>query len=372
MALLELRNLSVEFPTPDGVVRGVDRLSFSIERGETLGLVGESGSGKSVTALSILQLLDPPGRVGEGEILLDGEQLLEKTEREMLHIRGKRIAMIFQEPSTSLNPILNIGGQILEALKTETYDAWRAGAVRGLLRWVWDRLRRDKRYDRDKLGAACDLLGEVRIPSAQATLRRYPYMLSGGMMQRVMIAIAIASQPGLLIADEPTTALDVTIQAQIIDILRERRDASNLTMLLITHDLGLIAELCDRVVVLYAGQSMELAPVEDLFDTPLHPYTRGLLASIPSLDLPIETLKAIDGAVPNVIGLPRTACHFAWNDRCPLQTDICRNERPPMVEKAPGHYVACHVYSHPAMQQLLDRLRSEVWVPLPVAMPGAP
>lgn len=362
MPLLDIRNLSVEFPTPNGVVRAVDDLSFSIERGETLGVVGESGSGKSVTALAILRLLDASGRVTGGSIALAGEPLLEKPESEMLNIRGKRIAMIFQEPATSLNPILSVGDQLLEAVDSERYDAWRAGILPGLWRWLRGRLAAARQAGSGARAAAARLLRDVRIPDPEGMLERHPHTLSGGMMQRVMIATAIAGTPDLVIADEPTTALDVTIQAQVLDILRERRDEVGLTVMLITHDLGLVAELCDHVIVLYAGQMMEQAPVELLFDDPLHPYTRGLLASIPSLERPEERLNAIDGSVPDVGKLPRTACHFASNDRCPLQTELCRTERPRITDQAGGRRVACHIYSHADMAHLRERLQ-ETWPP---------
>lgn len=360
MAFLEVSNLSVEYPTVSGPVRFVDDLSFSIEQGATLGVVGESGSGKSLTAMAILRLLDAPGRMSASDIRLGGESLPAKSEREMLDLRGKEIAMIFQEPSTSLNPIMPIGGQLLEVVDAERYDRWRQGPLRGLLAWLRVTLGLDRRAAAKRQQSA-DLLAEVRIPDPSGMLQRLPYTLSGGMLQRVMIAIALAGRPALLIADEPTTALDVTIQAQVLDILRERRDATGLTVMMITHDLGLVAELCDAVVVLYAGQMMEHGAVDAIFDEPLHPYTRGLLASIPSLDNPSDMLSAIEGSVPDLGTVPRNACHFAWNDRCPLQTAICRGERPPVVEPRPGHKVACHVYSHPEMLGLQKRLQDDVW-----------
>lgn len=371
MALLEVRDLETQFATRAGIVRAVDRVSFSIAHGETLGLVGESGSGKTVMALSIMQLLDPPGRVLGGQAMLGGVDLLRQTEAQMLHIRGKRIAMIFQEPLTSLNPTVTVGEQLLEALKVETYDAWRRGPLAGMARFLRDRVMWDRREATEKRERAIALLESVRLPAARDCLQRYPYMLSGGMLQRIMVAIAMASQPELLIADEPTTAVDVTIQAQILQILRERKAAANLSILLITHDLGLIAEMCNRVAVMYAGRLVEQADVEDLFDAPRHPYTRGLLASMPSADRPIERLKAIEGSVPDLIGLRQEACHFA--PRCPLATEVCRNERPAMLDVTAGHQVACHIYSHLDMHLLVDRL-VEVW-PVehgPEVPPGVP
>jgi oligopeptide/dipeptide ABC transporter ATP-binding protein len=363
MALLEVTNLSVTFPTLNGEVRSVDGLSFSLERGETLGVVGESGSGKSVTASAILGLIESPGRIVSGDIVFDGQSLPGLSEDALLQIRGKRIAMIFQEPSTSLNPTLSVGEQMVEAIDHERYDRWRSGLLSGLGEWLAGKVgaRRNRRQTIEKTAAR--LLESVRIPDAEGLLQRHPYTLSGGMMQRVMISIAIASEPDLLIADEPTTALDVTIQAQILDILRERRDASGLTVMLITHDLGLVAELCDKVIVMYAGQCVEQAPIEAIFDTPRHPYTRGLLASIPSMDDPADVLPAIEGSVPDIGKLPREACHFAWNGRCPLQTEICRSERPQVTEVGPDHRVGCHVYSHPGMTHLRNRLDAEVWPP---------
>jgi peptide/nickel transport system ATP-binding protein len=355
MPLLDIRGLQVEFPTPDGLVRAVGGIDLAISAGETLGLVGESGSGKSVTALSILQLLDPPGRVVAGEVLLGGVDLLKLAERKMLSVRGKRIGMIFQEPNTSLNPTVTIGSQLMEVVRVEDFDAWRSSFVRGFVRQIRRRPGTRRSYKRDSLSVGESLLRSVYVPDARQALVRFPFMFSGGMLQRAMIAVALGAGPELLIADEPTTALDVTIQAQILHILRERKKADGLTLLLITHDLGMVAEMCDRVAVMYAGRIAETAPVIELFDEPLHPYTRGLLASMPSVIRPRRTLPTIEGAVPELIGLFGSSCFFA--PRCPLATEICRTEAPLTVAVRSGHTVACHVYSHDAMRPLLPQLR---------------
>lgn len=360
MTLLEVKGLSVHFPTRNGTVRAVDGVSFALSKGESLGIVGESGSGKTVTALSILQLLDPPGRIVSGEILLDGEDLVRKSERELLQIRGKRIAAIFQEPATSLNPTLTIGNQLREVLAESTYDAWRSGALAGIARSLRDRIAPDRQGEAHLREKAIALLSSIRMPSASDTLRKYPYMMSGGMLQRAMIAMAIAGEPDLLIADEPTTALDVTIQAQILDILRDRISTENLTMLMITHDLGIVADMCDRVAVMYASRLIEQAKTVEIFDSPHHPYTRGLLASMPSIESQSDTLKAIEGVVPDLAELDSNSCYFA--SRCPLATEVCRTERPPLIEVSSGHEVACHVHSHPSMRSLKPQLEN-LWPP---------
>jgi peptide/nickel transport system ATP-binding protein len=350
MALIEVRDLRVEFPTPAGVVAAVDGVGFDVDAGETVGIVGESGSGKSVTALSMMHLIDPPGRVAGGSIRFHGEDLLGRGERAMLDVRGKRIGMIFQEPFASLNPIATVGTQLREAVQADVYDAWRRGPVPGLAhtvgRWLHPGSRR--RQDREGAARGAGLLRSVRLPDAEEAFRKYPHMLSGGMLQRVMIAVAMASRPALLIADEPTTALDVTIQAQILEILRERKAQSGSSMVLITHDLGLIAEMCDRVVVMYAGRVMESAPTAALFAQPRHPYTRGLLASMPSVHRPVGMLAAMDGAVPSMVGINPAQCHFA--DRCPLATELCRTRRPPVVDMGGGRTVACHAFSDEGMR----------------------
>ena len=295
-ALLEVSNLTTVFDTPRGPVAAVDDVSFAIEAGETLGLVGESGSGKSVTALSIIRLVQPPGRLAGGRIVFNGQDLLTLDEKAMRSVRGAGIALIFQEPMTALNPVFRVGDQIAETL-----------LVHG---------RANRREAKAK---AIELLRAVRIPDPASRVNDYPHQLSGGMRQRVLIAISLACQPSLVIADEPTTALDVTIQAEILDLLREMKRAMNLSLLLITHDLGVIAETADRVAVMYAGRIVEMAPVRAIFRNPAHPYTRGLLASMPG-GSPGQRLRAIDGSVPLLGSLP-PGCSF--NPRCPDRFEPC-------------------------------------------------
>jgi peptide/nickel transport system ATP-binding protein len=320
--VLEVDNLHTSFHSRDGgVVRAVDGLSYKLGRGEVLGVVGESGCGKSVAAMSILQLLPtPPARIEATAIRFDGKNLLDLTTREMQDIRGNRIAMIFQEPMTSLNPVLTIGRQIGQVIETHQHLSKREAAAK-----------------------AVEMLRLVRIPSPEQRMREYPHQLSGGMLQRVMIAIALSCNPQVLIADEPTTALDVTIQAQILTLINDLRERLGTAVILITHDLGVVAEMADRVVVMYAGRKAEEAPVEALFQTPRHPYTRGLLASVPRLGANLEEAKRlrlaeIPGMVPDLRRETR-GCLFA--DRCPYVQPRCRAEAPPLVEAAPGHWTAC-------------------------------
>jgi oligopeptide/dipeptide ABC transporter ATP-binding protein len=315
--LLEVRGLQTQFATDVGVVRAVDGISFTIDAGRTLGMVGESGCGKSVTALSILRLVpSPPGRIVGGEILYQGRNLLEFPEREMRRIRGNEIAMIFQEPMTSLNPVFTIGDQIGEAIRLHQ--------------------RTSRRETRER---AIEMLRLVEIPEPARRVDDYPHQLSGGMRQRVMIAMALSCNPKLLIADEPTTALDVTIQAQILDLLVSLKARLGMALLLITHDLGVVAEQADEVLILYAGALVERASVVELFDRPLHPYTRGLLDSLPRVGAPRgERLRPIPGTVPPLTRLP-SGCRF--RDRCPLAIDDCVRIEPRLEEKAPGHLVAC-------------------------------
>lgn len=315
--LLSVRNLSTRFRTDRGTVRAVDSVSFDVAPGETLAIVGESGSGKSVTALSILRLIpDPPGRIESGEILFEGKDLLKLDEESIRAIRGDRIAMIFQEPMSSLNPALTVGMQVGEPVNLHRKTPWAAA------------------YEK-----AVELLGKVRIPDGRSRLASYPHQYSGGMRQRVMIAMALACQPRLIIADEPTTALDVTVQAQILALLKELTRETNSAMILITHDLGVVARYADRVVVMYGGRIVETAPARQLYKTPRHPYTRGLMASVPRLDGDTERpLVPIEGQPPDLASLP-PGCAFAA--RCKDVTDKCRNERPPLVEGVPGHFSAC-------------------------------
>jgi peptide/nickel transport system ATP-binding protein len=318
--LLEITDLKTWFFTRDGTVRAVDGVSFSVLPGETLAIVGESGCGKSVTALSVLRLVaSPPGRIVSGSIRFAGRDLLALSDAEMRRVRGNEISMIFQEPMTSLNPVMTIGRQIAETLILH----------QGL----------NQRAAHDK---AVAMLRLVHIPEAERRVGQYPHQLSGGMRQRVMIAMALACNPKLLIADEPTTALDVTIQAQILDLLRELKQQIDAAIVLITHDLGVVAEMAQRVIVMYAGRKAEEAPVKALFRRPLHPYTKGLMASMPRLSTAEEgappRLAEIVGTVPS-LKEPIPGCAFA--DRCFLATDICRREPPPFEEKESGHFAAC-------------------------------
>jgi oligopeptide/dipeptide ABC transporter ATP-binding protein len=320
--LLEINDLRTYFFTPAGVVRAVDGVSYSLRSGETLGVVGESGCGKSVTALSILRLVaTPPGRIVDGAIRFEGVDLLGLTETQMEDIRGNRISMIFQEPMTSLNPLLTVGRQISEAIALH----------QGLSR-------------REAMNRAIDMLRRVHIPEPERRVHAYPHQLSGGMRQRVMIAMALSCNPRVLIADEPTTALDVTIQAQILDLIRELRDTLGTAIILITHDMGVVAENADRVVVMYAGRKVEEANVDDLFERPAHPYTRGLLDSIPSLDLAARAeagrarLNEIKGMVPSLLDLPK-GCSFA--PRCAFASSQCHTAFPKLEQYRPGHWVAC-------------------------------
>jgi peptide/nickel transport system ATP-binding protein len=321
-SILEVSDLHTQFRTLDGIVRAVDGVSFHVGRGETLGIVGESGCGKSVTAMSILRLIPPEtGRIASGSIKFEGEELTTLSDEAMKRLRGHRISMIFQEPMTSLNPVLTVGTQIAENVVRHLNVPWSAAR---------DRAR--------------EMLDLVRIADARRRLDEYPHQLSGGMRQRVMIAMALSCDPQVLIADEPTTALDVTIQAQILDLMIELKEKTGTAIVLITHDLGVVAETTERVVVMYAGRKVEEAPVEALFAEPLHPYTRGLMRAIPRLDVEADAagtrprLQEIPGLVP-ILTKPIVGCAFA--PRCGFATDRCRSEAPPLVEGGAGHTVAC-------------------------------
>ena len=322
-ALLEIRDLVTEFRTERGVVRAVDGVSFEIPRKQTLGVVGESGCGKSVTALSVMRLVaSPPGRIAGGAIHYDGKNLLELPEPDMRAIRGNRIAMIFQEPMTSLNPVFTVGDQVAEAVRLH-----------------------QKKSRKDALAVAAEMFKLVGIPSPEERLGNYPHQLSGGMRQRVMIAMALACKPDLLIADEPTTALDVTIQAQILDLLRNLQEEMGMAILLITHDLGVVAETCDEVVVMYAGRVVERAETAELFARPQHHYTAGLLRSVPSYHAAGEAavgeharLREIKGMVPALHELP-VGCKFA--DRCGAADELCERKEPELVQIG-GSLVRCH------------------------------
>lgn len=318
--LLEIRDLHTHFFTDRGEIPAVDGIDLTIRQGEVLGLVGESGCGKSVTSLSVLRLIpSPPGAITGGQMLFKGEDLVQLKPKEMQRIRGNEISMIFQEPMTSLNPLFTIGEQMRETVRLH----------RGL-----------RRKEANKLCA--ELLRQVGIPRAEAILEEYPHRLSGGMRQRVMIAIAISCNPDMLIADEPTTALDVTIQAQILDLLRDLNQSKGMAVMLITHDLGVVAEMCDRVAVMYAGKIVEEGNMRDIFRQPLHPYTRGLLESMPRLNAQRERLYSIPGQVPALrVGL--LGCRFA--DRCSYVMDRCRVSLPPLQPAEQGHSCRCWLYS---------------------------
>jgi oligopeptide/dipeptide ABC transporter ATP-binding protein len=319
--LLEIDNLQTQFFTDAGTVRAVDGVSLKIHKGETLGVVGESGCGKSVTALSVLRLIpDPPGKIVGGAIRLDGRNLLDLPEGEMRKVRGGSISMIFQEPMTSLNPVFTVGDQIAEGVRLH-----------------------QKLSKRESWNKAIEMLRLVRMADPQRRVKEYPHQLSGGMRQRVMIAMALSCNPNLLIADEPTTALDVTIQAQILELLNQLKTKLGMAVMLITHDLGVVADTAARVAVMYAGRVVEEAPVMELFTNPLHPYTQGLLASIPRIEKSERRprLQAIPGMVPDMLELPR-GCKF--QERCTKIFEPCRSEEPPLKAVKPDHYVRCFLY----------------------------
>ncbi|WP_439611956.1 ABC transporter ATP-binding protein [Reyranella sp.] len=314
--LLEVRGLRTHFHTDRGLFRAVDGIDFSVGRGRTVGLVGESGCGKSVTSLSVMGLVaSPPGQVAADAILFEGRNILGLSADERRRLRGGKMSMIFQEPMTSLNPVHTIGQQIVEAIMAHTQLSPQAAKAR-----------------------AIEMLELVRIPSAKQRVDDYPHLLSGGMRQRVMIAMALSCEPALLIADEPTTALDVTIQAQILDLLQDLQRRLGMAMLIITHDLGVIAEIADEVVVMYAGKIVESAPVDALFADPQHPYTIGLLGSIPRIEVDRERLSTIEGSVPSPNNQPK-GCRFA--PRCPFADPRCHAEPPPLRDLGPEHRVAC-------------------------------
>jgi len=321
--LLDVKNLKTYFFTDEGTVRAVDGVDLYIDKGETLGIVGESGCGKSVTALSIMKLIpQPPGKIVDGEIRYNNQNLVDLPAGKMRKIRGKEISMIFQEPMTSLNPVFTCGEQIAEALRLHE----------GLGR-------------RDAMAKTVDMLKLVHMANAERRVKEYPHQLSGGMRQRIMIAMALSCNPKLLIADEPTTALDVTIQAQILELLNELKSKLGMAVMLITHDMGVIAETAQRVIVMYAAKVAEEAPVGDLFKEPLHPYTQGLLRSIPRIDLAAtkrQRLEAIGGTVPTLKGDIPPGCRFA--PRCPFVKAVCTEQDPVLKEIKPGHKVACWLY----------------------------
>ena len=318
--ILEVKNLNVDFFTEEGVLPAIDNLSFSIKAGETLGVVGESGCGKSMTALAIMRLLSSPGKITSGEILFKSKDLIKLSDDEIRKIRGNNIAMIFQEPMTSLNPVITVGKQIMEVLHAHNKEI-------------------SKREARKK---AIEILKLVKIPLPEKRIDEYPHQLSGGMRQRVMIAIALACNPELLICDEPTTALDVTIQAQILRLINQLKKKTNSSVIMITHDMGVISQMADNVIVMYAGEAVEYTSVKELFKNQLHPYTTGLINSIPKLNEEQEELEVIDGMVPLLSELPN-GCLF--NTRCNYAKDICREIRPSLIEFKENHKVRCWKYS---------------------------
>ncbi|MBU5255131.1 ABC transporter ATP-binding protein [Tissierella praeacuta] len=315
---LNIKDLHIHYITEEGTVKAVNGINIDLKKGETLGLVGETGAGKTTTALGILRLVpNPPGKIMEGEIFLEGQNILELSEEEMRKIRGNKVSMIFQDPMTALNPVMTVGEQIAEVIE------------------IHEDLSTKEAEEKSK-----EMLELVGIPGARAN--DYPHQFSGGMKQRVVIAIALACNPGLLIADEPTTALDVTIQAQVLDLMNKLKKDFNTAMLLITHDLGVVAEVCDKVAIMYAGEIVEYASIEELFENPKHPYTKGLFGSIPSLDEEVDRLKPIKGLMPDPTNLP-SGCKF--HPRCIHATEACKNNHPKDIEVTPGHKVKCLIYS---------------------------
>ncbi|MFF7116207.1 ABC transporter ATP-binding protein [Streptomyces albogriseolus] len=317
--LLEVRDLHVEFRTRDGVAKAVNGVTYGVDEGETLAVLGESGSGKSVTAQAVMGILDtPPGRVTGGEVVFQGRDLLTLKEEERRRIRGAEMAMIFQDALSALNPVLTVGDQLAEMFTVH----------RGMSR-------------KDARAKAVELMDRVRIPAARERVRQYPHQFSGGMRQRIMIAMAIALEPALIIADEPTTALDVTVQAQVMELLAELQREYRMGLILITHDLGVVADVADRIAVMYAGRIVESAPVHDIYKAPAHPYTRGLLDSIPRLDQKGRELYAIKGLPPNLTRIP-PGCPF--HPRCPLARDVCTTDEPPLYEVSGTRGSACHFW----------------------------
>lgn len=315
--ILEIQDLKTHFFTYNGVVRAVDGIDLSLHRNEVIGIVGETGCGKSVAMRSTMGLVPDPGRIVEGRILLDGENLLEKSKAELRHIRGNRMSMIFQNPLSSLNPVFTIGNQVGHVISIH-----------------------EGKNKKDARRRAIETFEQVRLPDPARLLNRYPHELSGGMLQRVMIAMALSCRPEVLIADEPTTALDVTIQAQILSLMLRLKEETGTAIILITHDLGVVAETCDRVAVMYAGLIVERGPIQMIFNDPLHPYTQGLLASLPGQQDGAEELKTIEGLVPDLIH-PPAGCRF--HPRCELVESICRKEVPELLGKGNGRTVACHL-----------------------------
>ncbi|WP_353944549.1 ABC transporter ATP-binding protein [Streptomyces sp. HUAS MG91] len=319
MPLLEVRDLNVEFRTRDGIAKAVNGVNYTVDEGETLAVLGESGSGKSVTAQAVMGILDmPPGKITGGEVLFRGQDLLKLKEEERRKIRGAEMAMIFQDALSSLNPVLSVGEQIGELFVVH----------KGMSR-------------KDAKAKAVELMDRVRIPAAKERVGQYPHQFSGGMRQRIMIAMALALEPALIIADEPTTALDVTVQAQVMDLLAELQRELHMGLILITHDLGVVADVADKIAVMYAGRIVEQAPVHEIYRAPAHPYTKGLLESIPRLDQKGQELYAIKGLPPNLMNIP-PGC--AFNPRCPMAQDVCRTDVPPLADVSETRRSACHFW----------------------------
>jgi peptide/nickel transport system ATP-binding protein len=315
--LLDIKNLTIHYITEDGTVKAVNGIDIQLNSGETLGLVGETGAGKTTTALGIMRLVpNPPGKILGGRVIFEGKDLLELSEEEMRRIRGNKISMIFQDPMTSLNPVMTVGDQIAEVIQIH-----------------------QKLNDKEALEKAKEMLELVGIPGARYS--NYPHEFSGGMKQRVVIAIALACNPQLLIADEPTTALDVTIQAQVLEMMKKLKEEFNTAMILITHDLGVVAEVCDKVAIMYAGEIIEYASIEDLYNDPKHPYTVGLFGSIPNIEEDVERLSPIKGLMPDPTNLP-SGCPF--HPRCPKAKDICKEQVPATTDLGNGHKVRCLIY----------------------------
>ncbi len=328
--LLEVRGLHTYFYTYEGIVRAVNSVSYGLNRGEITGLVGESGSGKSVTAQSIIQLVKAPGKIVSGEVWLDGEDLMSFSQDEMQAVRGRKISMIFQEPRAALNPLFTVGDQISRVIQL------REGCTRSVAE-----------------SHAVDMMRAVEIADPERRASAYPHELSGGMCQRVMVAMALSANPLLLIADEPTTGLDVTVQAQVLDLIRTRVRSAGSACLFITHDLGVVAELCERVIVMYAGRVVEQGPVSEIFARPRHPYTQGLIASTLRVDID-KPISTIPGTVPDAVHLP-SGC--AFHPRCPFAEDLCQQEEPAMVEAGPDHTTRCHIVSGRVKKDMLE----EAW-----------
>ncbi|MHA1995542.1 MAG: ABC transporter ATP-binding protein [Candidatus Hodarchaeales archaeon] len=325
--ILDIKNLKVNFYTYEGVVKALDGIDLSIYKGESFGLVGETGCGKSVTVRSVMRLIEEPGKIVEGEIFYKGNDVLKLKEKEIRKLRGAKMTMIFQDPMTFLNPVIQIGEQVSEMFLIH----------QKIQKDILDNKKKLSKYLKEKVVEIFDL---VKLPDAAELFKRYPHELSGGMRQRVLIAMSIAADPDIIIADEATTALDVTIQAQILNLLNKLKKDLGRTLIFVTHNLGIVAEMCDRVAVLYGGQIAEVAETKALFVDPIHPYTQGLLKSIPLLHKPKDILDSIDGVVPNLVN-PPSGCRF--HPRCPLKEDICAQERPKLVKVLPEHWVHCHV-----------------------------